>query len=319
MRAAVLHRFGAPLTLEEVPDPEAAGEAVAVRVLGAGVCRSDLHLADGRYPNVPLPLILGHEIAGEVEGLGPVLVQAAWGCGSCRLCERGEEQLCESGVLAGWDRHGGYAERVLVPSRRYLLPLEGLDPVRAAPLADAGVTAYRAVRRAREWLREGGRAVVIGVGGLGQFAVQLLRLGTDTPVAAVDVAQGKRERALELGAEEAASPDRAADLGPARAVLDFVGSDESLALAVRLVERTGIVVLVGEAGGHYPFGHGVVPPEVHLTTAISGSRRDLASVLDLARRGDLDWHVEALPLDRVNEALARLRRGDVLGRLVLVP
>jgi len=293
-------------------------EEVLLRVLAAGVCHTDLHIIDGAMPHLPLPRVLGHEITGETDELGPVVVYASWGCGECLLCRRGEEQLCPHAAEAGWVRDGGYAEFVLVPSKRYLLPLNGLvDPIRAAPLADAGVTPYRAVRRARDWLRAGDTAVVIGAGGLGQFAIQYLRLLTDVRVVAVDLAAAKRQRALELGADEATEPSEL-DLR-ACAVFDFVGADETLELAARVVEPTGLVVVIGEAGGVIPFGLGRVPHEATFTTSIWGSRDDLEAVLRHARAGELDWQVEALPLDDVNDALDRLRSGDVVDRLVVLP
>jgi propanol-preferring alcohol dehydrogenase len=317
VKAAVLRRFGESLVLEERPVPEPGREGVLVRVRGAGVCHTDLHIVDGRHPEVPLPRVLGHEIAGEAEDLGEVLVWASWGCGTCEWCVRGDEQLCPHATDAGWRRDGGYAEYVVVPSRRYLLPLRGLDPVRAAPLADAGLTPYRAVHRVRPWLEGGGTAVVIGVGGLGQFALQYLRLFTQARVVAVDHSEAKLTRARELGASEAVLPrDSPAS---ARVVLDFVGSEQTLALATKAVERGGIVVQVGDGGGRVPFGLGTSPDEAVLTTSIWGSRRDLEAVLACARRGDVEWDVEALPLAEANTALARLRQGDVRGRLVLVP
>jgi alcohol dehydrogenase, propanol-preferring len=317
MRAAVLREFGAPLALEERPEPTPQGQEVLVRVLGAGVCHSDLHIAGGRHPELPLPLVLGHEVAGEFPELGNVLVYASWGCGSCRFCLGGDEQLCPDAAPAGWRRDGGFAELVLVPSRSYLVPLEGLDPVRAAPLADAGVTPFRAVSRLREALSVGETAVVIGLGALGQFAVQYLRLLNDARVVAVDPVEAKRAHALELGAEEALPPEGLEE--QARVVLDFVGSDETLALAARVVEPTGLVVLVGEAGGTLSFSFGTVPFEASFTTSAWGSQADLAAVHRLARRGEIEWDVETLPLEQANDALERLRNGDVRGRLVLTP
>jgi propanol-preferring alcohol dehydrogenase len=312
----VLREFAALLVLEQRPDPDPREEEVVVEVRSAGVCHTDLHLLDGQTDLEP-PLILGHEIAGVAAGLGPVLVYAAWGCGGCRFCAQGEEQLCSELVLPGFERDGGYAERVLVPSERYLLPLEGLDPVGAAPLADAGLTSYRAARRVAADLGGGATALVVGAGGLGQFALQYLKLLTDARVVAVDPSHEKRELALELGADEAAAPDEV-DV-PARAVLDFVGSDSTLALAARLVEPGGIVVQIGAARGQLAFGLGDVPWEARFTTSIMGSLADQDAVLGYARRGEVRWHVEPLPLEAANDALDRLRRGNVRGRLVLVP
>jgi propanol-preferring alcohol dehydrogenase len=317
VRAAVLRDFRAPLVLEDRPAPEPAGGEIVVRVRGAGVCRSDLHIVEGHWPDMRLPLVLGHEIAGEADGIGAVVVYASWGCGSCPACTGGDEQLCPDAAEAGWARDGGYAELVLVPSARYLLPLEGLDPVRAAPLADAGVTPYRAVRRISHLIRSGDTAVVVGAGGLGQFAIQYLRLLSDARVIAVDRVEAKRRRAIDLGADEAVSPDELDS--PARVVLDFVGSDATLALATRVVERGGAVVQVGEGGGEVPFAFGRVPWEATFTTSVWGSSADLATVLGLAQSGQIDWHVETIPLEHADEALERLRRGDVLGRLVLTP
>lgn len=317
MHAAVLREFGAPLTLEERPAPAARGEQVAVRVLGCGVCHTDLHICAGQYPELALPRVPGHEIAGEAEGVGAVLVYASWGCGACSACVRGEEQLCAEVAEAGWARDGGYAEQVLVPSRRYLLPLGDLDPVHAAPLADAGVTPFRAVRRVAPWLGGGARALVIGAGGLGQFAIQFLRLQGTAEIAVLDRSRAKLERALALGAGEVRLPGER--LPEAQAVLDFVGSDETLALAAGCVAPGGVVVQVGEAQGRLGFGLGRVPHEAFFTSSIWGSLPDLRAVLDCARRGELEWQVEALPLERANEALHRLAAGGVAGRLVLVP
>jgi len=274
-------------------------------------------MIDGRMSYLPLPRILGHEIVGEAPGLGEVIVYASWGDGTCVHCRTGQEQLCAAAAEPGWVRDGGYAEAVLVPSARYLLPLRGLDPLRAAPLADAGITAYRAVRRAQPWLAESGRVIVIGAGGLGQFAIQYLRLFADVELLVVDPAASRRRRAIDLGADvTTASPDA---LPPARAVFDLVGSSDTLGHAIRLVEPGGIVMLVGEAGGELPFGMSSTPHEAFVTTSVWGSRRDLEDVLDLARRDQIRWTVETMPLEQVHRAVDRLRRGDVAGRLVLTP
>jgi alcohol dehydrogenase, propanol-preferring len=317
MRAAVLRSFRAPLELEEraVPAP-ASDDDIVVRALACGVCHSDLHVADGLFSS-PLPLVLGHEITAEVEGLGNVLVYTPWGCGECRFCSEGEEMICPNGREAGLFQDGGYAEYVRVPSRRYLYPIGDLDPVAAAPLGCAGLTAYRAVKHARPLLGPGSRALVLGAGGLGQFAIQYLRLLTDATVHAGDPAAQKRARALELGAEASGEP---AELeGPYTAVLDFVGSDESLADAARLVDRRGVAIVIGLFGGRIPFGIGAVPHEARFMSSIWGSRNELAELIGLAQRERLEYTIETMPLEQAEEAHRRVRAGETRGRIVLIP
>ena len=265
----------------------------------------------------PLPRVLGHEIAGHVEGIGDVLVYPCWSDGTCAYCRRGLEQLCPAAAEPGWAVDGGFAEQLLVPHPRFLLPLGGLDPVRAAPLADAGVTPYRAVRRTLPWLEAGTTALVIGAGGLGQFAIQYLRLLSAATVVAVDPSEPKRRQALSLGAHDAAAPGD--DLPTAAVVFDLVGSDATLRQAVEHVLPAGLVIVVGEAGGRIPFGFNLVPHEAHLTSSVWGSYQDLRAVLAIAQQGKLTWDVEPMPLTQANEALSRLRNGEVTGRIVLVP
>jgi len=316
MRAAVLHSPGQALVFEDRQDLQPVGTQRVVRVLAAGVCHSDLHMIDGTIGG-PLPRVLGHEIAGQVEGTGNVLVYPCWSDGTCAYCRRGLEQLCPAAAEPGWAVDGGFAEQLLVPHPRFLLALVDLDPVRAAPLADAGVTPYRAVRRALPWLTAGATALVIGAGGLGQFAIQYLRLLSAATVVAVDPSEPKRRRALSLGAHHAAAPGD--DLPAAEAVFDLVGSDATLRKAVEHVRPAGIVMVVGEAGGRISFGFGLVPYEAHLTSSVWGSYRDLRAVLGIAQRGDLIWDVEPVPLAQANRALSRLRNGEVAGRIVLIP
>jgi alcohol dehydrogenase, propanol-preferring len=314
--AAVLRSPGRPLVFEDRRDLQPVGDQRVVRVRGAGVCHSDLHMIDGEIGG-PLPRVLGHEIAGHVAGIGNVLVYPCWSDGTCGYCRRGLEQLCPAAAEPGWAVDGGFAGQVLVPHPRFLLPLEGLDPVRAAPLADAGVTPYRAVRRALPWLTEGATALVLGAGGLGQFAIQYLRLLTGATVVAVDPSEPKRRRALALGAHDVAAPGDG--LPAAAVVFDLVGSDATLRQAVECVLPAGMVMVVGEAGGRVPFGFRLVPYEAHLTSSVWGSFEDLRAVVGMAQRGDLSWDVEPMPLARANEALTRLRDGEAAGRIVLIP
>jgi propanol-preferring alcohol dehydrogenase len=317
MRAVVLPAFHSPLELEERPVPQPSNGQVLVKVLACGVCHSDLHVVEGYFSASPLPLVLGHEIAGELDDGRRVLVYTPWGCGECRFCQATEEMICPDGREAGILQDGGYAEHVLVPAQRYIYPIGDLDPVKAAPLGCGGLTAYRAVKHALPWLKEGARAAVLGAGGLGQYGIQYIRLRSDAAVVAGDPSGSKQERALELGAEAAADP---ADLeGPFDVVLDFVGSDESLARAAALVERKGAVIVMGLFGGKIPFGLGAVPHEAHFLSSIWGSRDELAELIDLAQREDIQATIETMPLEEAQGAHDRLRAGEARGRIVLVP
>lgn len=335
MRAVRLHAAGQPLRCEDLPVPEPIGTQVRVRVAGCGVCHTDLHVVDGIQARVELPVTLGHEVAGTVDAVGPdavgapeigsrVVVHGGWGCGECIECLAGNEQRCGRSVAPGFQADGGYAEAMLVPHPRHLVLLGSLDPVRAAPLADAGITPYRAVQRAERWLTPGARVLVIGCGGLGQFALQFLRLlpsaGAQLTIAVRERSAARLQRARELGADqllfegEAETPP-----GTVNVVLDFVGTDATLADASRVVAPGGLVVLVGEAGGSVPFGFDRLAVESWMTTVAWGSRDELGAVVQLARAGALRWEVATFPLERTAEAHARLRAGEVNGRLVLVP
>ncbi|MBV9166420.1 MAG: alcohol dehydrogenase catalytic domain-containing protein [Solirubrobacterales bacterium] len=317
MRAVVLRAFDAPLELEErdAPTPRDGDESV-LRVLACGVCHSDLHVAENFF-GTELPLVLGHEIVAEDEQLGRVLVYAPWGCGECRFCRATEEMICPDAREAGLFQDGGYAEYVRVPARRYLYPIGELDPLQAAPLGCGGLTPYRSVKHARGWLRSGSHALVLGAGGLGQFGIQFLRLLTDATVHVGDPSAQKRERALELGAEEAAPPEELE--GPYAAVLDFVGSDDSLAHAARLVDRQGIAIVVGLFGGRIPFGLGAVPHEAQFMSSIWGSRDELGELIEFAQREGLEYTIDPMPLERAQEAHDLIRSGRARGRIVLTP
>ncbi|MEU2335432.1 NAD(P)-dependent alcohol dehydrogenase [Streptomyces sp. NPDC006654] len=334
-----------PPELREVPVPEPGPGQVLVRVAGAGACHSDLHVmgAPGPLPGfTDLPLTLGHENAGRVAQLGagvtgfapgdPVLVYGSWGCGVCVECRQGRENYCQNlagqGPGLGGGHHGGMAEYLLVPAARHLVPLGGLDPCRAAPLSDAALTGYHAVKRSLHLLGPGSTAVVIGAGGLGQMTIQILRaLSAATTVVAVDIDPGKRETAMRLGADEALLPgdgavarikDMTAGQG-AELVLDMVGADPTLRMAAQVARVLGHLTIVGLGGGVLPVNFSSPPHECSVAAPYWGSLTELMDVVTLAQQEKIEVVVEHFPLDRAAEAYRLLHDGRIQGRAVITP
>jgi alcohol dehydrogenase, propanol-preferring len=343
MQAVQLTQWQRPAVVRTVPRPRPDPGEVLLEVRAAGLCHSDLHLMHWPAGTVPyeLPFTLGHEVAGNVAGLGPgaegievgdsVIVYGPWGCGRCARCSLGEEHLCEADGLrgrgSGLGRDGGLAEYMIVPSPRLTVPLGDLDPVAAAPLADAALTPYHAIRRALPWLRAGSGAVVIGVGGLGHVAVQILRALTSCRIVAVD----RREQALEIAARDGADVMLAADGLTAREarraagargaalVIDCVGVEQTLDLAAGIVAPGGHVTILGVGGGTFPMRFGAVPFETSVVMSNWGTRAELADVVALARAGAVHVDVERVALADAPAAYERLEAGAVRGRLVAVP
>src|SRR3954467_15589719 len=342
MQAVQLTAWQSPAQLREVPVPEPGPGELRLRVRGAGLCHSDLHLMHWPAGAMPyeLPFTLGHEVAGTVDALGAgtdgldlgesVLVYGPWGCGRCPACCRGAEHLCEDrrmrGRGAGLGRDGGLAEYMIVPSPRLTVPIGDLDPAAAAPLADAGLTPYHAIRRALP-LAPGAGVVVIGVGGLGHMAVQILRALTACRIVAIDRRPAALEAAAGAGAAVTLPADgltpedvrRAAGGRGAALVLDFVGVDATLELAAGAVAAGGHVSIVGVGGGTFPMRFGAVPWETPVIFSNWGSRAELAEVGELARAGAIELEIERVALEDVPAAYERLEAGDVRGRVVAVP
>jgi propanol-preferring alcohol dehydrogenase len=339
MRALRLGTTGeAALVDVEVPEP-GPGQ-VLVKVAGAGLCHSDLHLLHAGL-ELERPFTLGHETAGWVEARGPgvagpepgepVLVHGAWGCGRCTRCRAGVEQLCPDAAASpgsGIFRDGGLAEYLLVPAARHLLPLGDLDPRTAAPLDDAALTPYHAVITSLPLLVPGATAVVIGVGGLGHLAVQLLRTLTAARVVAVDRAAAKLALARDLGADLAVAPDddaagqirsAAGELGAA-VVLDCVGTDDTLALAHAVVSNRSRIVVLGVGGGTLPFSFLSFPYECSVGTTFWGTMAELVEVVALAAAGGIRVDVEHIGLEDAIGAYRRLEAGTYgAGRAVALP
>jgi propanol-preferring alcohol dehydrogenase len=343
MRALQLTEWKHEPELRDVPEPDPGPGQVLVRVGGAGACHSDLHLTQdfdtGMVPFEP-PFTLGHENAGWVESLGPgvtgldvgqpVAVYGPTGCGTCPRCVRGLENYCErppASMAMGLGSDGGMAPHLLVPDARHLVPLVDLDPADAAPLTDAGLTPYHAIARSLDRLVPGSTAVVVGVGGLGHLAVQLLTALSAAAVVAVDSRHSARDLALAAGARAVAAPgedaaDAIAEASRGRGadlVLDFVGNDQTMAQAVTWSRTMGHVTVVGLAGGTYPFSFFTVPYECSLAITYWGSIGELVEVIALAESGAIRAQVERVPLDDAAHAYARLARGEIDGRVVVVP
>ena len=347
MRALQVTKWHSDPELVEVDQPAPGPGQVVVKVGGAGVCHSDLHILGelGDMAPWPLPFTLGHENAGWVHEVGAgvtsvqagdaVAVYGAWGCGTCPRCRVGMDNYCENpmGVPVpgagggGLGTHGGLAEYLLVPDARHLIPLPaGLTPAEAAPLTDAGLTPYHAVKRSLHKLDPTSTAVVIGIGGLGHMAVQILKATSSARVVAVDTRKEALDLALTMGADEAfegadaaneirrVSGGRGADL-----VLDCVGSDATMATAAAAARPLGDVTLVGIAGGTLGFNFFSVPYEVSFQSTYWGSRPELVEVLDLAGRGHLRPVTSTYSLDRATDAYRDLAAGTVTGRAVIVP
>jgi propanol-preferring alcohol dehydrogenase len=334
--------------LRDVPVPTPGPGEVLIRVAAAGMCGSDVHLVHSREALFPLPMTLGHETTGVVELLGPsvtgierdtpVLVAGIWGCGRCRACGEGRENACAYWATRapiplgpGLGHPGGMAEFMLAPARA-VHPLGGLDPVAAAPLADAGVTPCHAINLARDHLRADATVAVIGVGGLGHMALQLLRATTGCRILALDSDPARLATARDHGADDTIVSDGDAaktvlalthGLG-VDVVFDFVGVSATLALGQAIVATYGAQIIVGLGAGTAAIVADAPPagtPRWGVTVCrpYGATTRDILEVLDLARRGKLRADIARHPLRDAPKVLDSLAAGHVHGRAVLIP
>lgn len=324
--------------------PEPGPGEVLIKVGGAGACHSDLHLleAPAGTKAFTLPFTLGHENAGWVETMGPgatgfapgdpVIVYGPWGCGLCMNCRRGMENYCQTpgkpspGGLGGTD--GGMAEYLLVPATRHLIPLGDLDPRKAAPLSDAGLTSYHAVQRSVHLLGPGSTAVVIGAGGLGQMAIQVLKaLACATTVVAVDTSAYKLKIATTMGADEVLltgddAVTRIKDITKgqgAELVLDLVGVTATLAMAAQVSRVLGHLTIVGLGNAALPVNFHSPAQECSVAAPFWGSIPELIDVISLAQAGKITMLVEHFTLDDAAHAYHLLHDGKIQGRAVITP
>jgi NAD+-dependent secondary alcohol dehydrogenase Adh1 len=341
MKAARLHAYRDPLKLEEIEAPALDGPFdVIVRIGAAGLCRTDLHIQEGQWAaksGVQLPYTLGHENAGWVQETGSAVTNVAVGdtvivhpfisCGLCAACRRGDDMHCAVGTFPGIDRDGGFAD-LLKTSARSVVKLDpGLDPKDIAALADAGLTAIHAVKKAIPTLGPGTRAVVIGAGGLGHIGIQCLRAMTAAEIIVVDPAEPALELARQLGCDHTVKVDgmqveRVKELTDgfgAEAILDFVGEKGAI--------EDGIA-MIRDAGSYYVIGYGenidiptidIISREISFIGNLVGTYADLDELMTLTAQGQVTLHTTAYPLDAINDAMADLDQGRLQGRGVLVP
>jgi propanol-preferring alcohol dehydrogenase len=350
MKAARIIKTKEPLEIKDINISKPKSDQVLVKVESAGVCHSDLHLWEGGYAGpqgvfmkvedrgVKFPLTPGHEIAGTVEELGEsvigfskgdkVLVYPWIGEGTCPACRVAEENLCDAPRSLGVYQDGGYSEMVLVPSHKYLVNLQGLDPNSSASLACSGLTAYTAVKKAVS--QPGQTIVIVGAGGLGLMAVQLAKAITNARIAIVDIDEKKLAEARRLGADEiinsaAGDPvkgvkDITNNLG-AETVIDFVNNGKTAPNSLNMLRKRGRLVMIGLFGGSLELNLPLVPLRAFtLTGAYTGKFSDLVELVALARMSKIQSLVsKKFSLDEANIALEQLKAGKIIGRAVINP
>jgi NAD+-dependent secondary alcohol dehydrogenase Adh1 len=341
VKAVRLHEFHKPPVVDEVPEPTISGPLdVIVKIGGAGVCRTDLHIMEGQWDaamHTPLPYILGHENAGWVHEIGPGVTNVAVGdtvilhplvtCGLCRACRAGDDMHCSNNAFPGLSRDGGMAEYLLTSARACIKLDPATQPKDVAALADAGITAYHAVRKAIPLLYPGTACVVIGAGGLGHIGIQCLTALTATRIIVVDQNPDALKLAEQLGADHTV----VADGGQVAAVQDLTGGAGANVVldfvAEQGAENDGWN-MTGEAGSYFVIGYGgtltiptldIITTERNIIGNIVGTYSDLAELMVLAQAGKVTLHTRTYPLDAAPDAIADLDAGRVRGRAILVP
>jgi NAD+-dependent secondary alcohol dehydrogenase Adh1 len=341
MKAVRLHDYQQMPVVEDVPEPKLSGPLdVLVRIGGAGVCRTDLHIIEGQWReamNPSLPYTLGHENAGWVEEVGSAVTNVAVGdtvimhptptCGLCRACRAGDDMHCVNSSFPGLDSDGGMAEYLLTSARACVKLAPEMQPKDVAALADAGITAYHAVRKALPLLFPGTTAVVVGAGGLGHIGVQCLLALTATEVVVVDANPEALELAEKLGAHHTVLAGESA-VGAVKELTGGEGADVVLDFVAEKGAEMTSWEMTGEGGSDFVVGYGgtltiptldLISTERNIIGNIVGAYNELAELMVLAQRGLVTLHTRTYPLDDAVEALQDLAAGKVRGRAILVP
>jgi NAD+-dependent secondary alcohol dehydrogenase Adh1 len=341
MRAARLHEYHQALKLEEIAEPAIDGPFdVIVRIGAAGLCRTDLHIQEGQWAEksqVALPYTPGHENAGWVHEIGPgvsnvevgdtVIVHPYISCGLCGPCRRGDDMHCLNGSFPGIDRDGGFAQLLKTTARSVVKLDPSLHPADIAALADAGLTAIHAVKKAIPVLGAGTRAVVIGAGGLGHIGIQCLKAYTPAEIIVIDPSEAALGLARELGADQTVqvganhvdTVKEMTDGFGAEAIIDFVGEKGAIQDGIDMVQDGGFYYVIGYGENIDVPTIDVISREISFIGNLVGTYADLEDLMILTAQGKVTLHTTTYPLDAVNDAMADLDGGRLQGRGILVP
>jgi NAD+-dependent secondary alcohol dehydrogenase Adh1 len=341
VKAVRLHKYEQRPVIDDVPEPSIAGPLdVLVRIGGAGLCRTDLHIVEGQWADrsgVTLPYTIGHENAGWVVAVGQGVTNLAEGdgvilhplvtCGLCRACRAGHDMHCQQGRFPGIDADGGMAELLRTSARACIKLDPTLQPAEVAALADAGLTAYHAAKKAAPLLYPGTTAVVVGAGGLGHIGIQSLAALTPATIVVIDPNPAALELAASLGAHHTVAADgsqvqQVSQLTGgqgAEVVLDFVGERGAQADAWQMTRRGGSHFVVGYGGRIDVETIDVISTERNVVGNLVGSYNDLAELMVLAAQGRVRLHTRTYPLEHANQAIDDLDAGRLQGRGILVP
>jgi NAD+-dependent secondary alcohol dehydrogenase Adh1 len=341
MKAARLHAYHDALKLESVDEPKADGPLdVIVRIGAAGLCRTDLHIQEGQWAEksqVVLPYTPGHENAGWVHEVGSAVTNVSVGdtvivhpyisCGLCLPCRKGDDMHCLNGSFPGIDRDGGFAD-LLKTSARSVVKLDtGLEPKDIAALADAGLTAIHAVKKAIPVLTSGTRAVVIGAGGLGHIGIQCLKAMTPAEIIVIDPSEPALALAKEMGADQTVAVDGShvdtvkelCDGLGAEAIIDFVGEKGAIEDGIAMVRDGGFYYVIGYGENIDIPTIDVISREISFIGNLVGTYADLDELMTLTAQGKVSLHTSTYPLDAINDAMADLDGGRLQGRGILIP
>ncbi|WP_420120681.1 NAD(P)-dependent alcohol dehydrogenase [Nakamurella sp.] len=341
MRAVRVVGYHQDLELTEIDKPEVTGPFdVIVKIGGAGVCRTDLHILEGQWApktNVPLPYTIGHENAGWVDAIGSAVTNVKVGdkvimhplitCGLCRACRFGDDVHCENSQFPGIDTNGGYAEYLKTSARSVVKIDDSLEPADVAALADAGLTAYHAAAKAARKLRAGDRCVMIGAGGLGHIGIQVLKALSPADLIVVDRNPDALKLAQEIGADITVVADgtevqQVLELTGghgAEQVIDFVGEGGSTAKGLDMTRRAGDYHVVGYGENVDIATIDIISTERNIIGNLVGSYNDLVELMALAARGKVTLHTAKYKLDDFQQAIDDLDAGKVRGRAILIP